>query len=91
MFSRLKDTAVSRDLVNADMLSQQISLIEDVLKGCKWKWTLFLRLHTPSFLFLFLILLLEFTVSFPSLFWCVCLSTLGLEFLCHKVTLNSVL
>lgn len=35
VFSRIKDTVVSRDLVNADMLSQQISLVEDVLKGCK--------------------------------------------------------
>lgn len=66
MFSRLKDTAVSRDLVNADTLSQQISLIEDVLKGCKWKWTLFLRLHTASLLFLFLMLPLEFCL-FPRL------------------------
>lgn len=52
MLSRIKDTAVSSDLVNADILSQQISLTEDVLKCFKWRWTLFLRLCTARFLFL---------------------------------------
>lgn len=89
MLSRIKDTAVSRDFVNTDRLSQQISLIEDVLKGCKWRWTLLLRLHTTRFVFL--VLPLEFSASYPGLFLCVHLSTLSLEFLCHKVTLNSVL